>query len=93
MKPFIAEAESALEAFITSGSREYRALASTLEEKNAGLIKSCTMDGESHEELHKWLHPHMELINNLGEAADEQSAQSIVKALEKSFATYHEHFQ
>ena len=59
MKPFILEAETILIEFIESGSSNYTTLAAKLKEKNTGLIKSCTMKGEGHEELHKWLHPHI----------------------------------
>lgn len=93
MKPFIAESEAILEAFIASGSTDYKTLAGQLEEKNAGLIKSCTMDGESHEELHKWLHPHMDLVARLAQESDAQEAQSLVQSLGKSFDTYHSYFQ
>ena len=38
-------------------------------QKNINLLTSnCTMSGEAHDELHKWLIPYMELVNKLSEA-------------------------
>jgi hypothetical protein len=51
------------------------------------------MDGKSHEELHKWLHPHMQLIEDLGNADNDQQANEIIAQLNKSFQTYHNYFQ
>lgn len=93
MKPFILEAESILIEYIETGSVDYQTLATQLKDKNSGLIKSCTMTGESHDELHKWLHPHMDLIKDLGQESDLDKAQSIVDDLQTSFNAYHQYFQ
>lgn len=93
MKPYINEAESILTQHIESGNADYTALAINLKEKNTGLIKSCTMQGESHDELHKWLHPHMELIESLSNATSTEEANEIIANLQSSFSTYHQYFQ
>jgi hypothetical protein len=36
------------------------------------------MDGKSHDELHKWLHPHMALIESLQEAENDDAANKII---------------
>lgn len=93
MKPFILEAESILNKYIESQSQDYRTLAAQLLEKNSGLIKSCTMKGESHDELHKWLHSHIELIESLSKAETTEEANKIISNLQKSFSNYHQYFQ
>ena len=93
MKPFILEAESILNRHIESQSQDYQTLAAQLKEKNSGLIKSCTMKGESHDELHKWLHPHIELIESLSKAETEADANKIIVNLQSSFSTYNQYFQ
>jgi hypothetical protein len=93
MKPFILEAENILKEYISKKSTDYKALAEQLKKKNSGLIKSCTMKGESHDELHNWLHPHIDLIKALSEATSDEDAASIVSELENSFKTYHNYFQ
>lgn len=93
MKPFIQESETILAEYVENNSAEYQNLASQLKEKNSALISSCTMQGKSHDELHKWLHPHMKLIDKLGNAQNADEAERIVAELEVSFETYNQHFR
>lgn len=90
MVPFILDGQEILSKYTGS---DYKALAIQLKEKNSGLIKSCTMDGKSHDELHKWLHPHIELINSLEKAENLESANAIIANLNESFKTYSTYFQ
>jgi len=92
MKPFILESEIILNDYIESSSTDFKTLAERLNEKNSKLIESCTMNGESHDELHKWLHPHMNLIRSLAQEENTESAASIVRELALSFETYHKYF-
>lgn len=93
MKPFITESESILNTYIANGSADFKTMAKELADKNSGLIKSCTMDGKSHEELHKWLHPHMALIESLQDAENADVANKIIAELKSSFEIYNQHFQ
>ncbi|HPN69632.1 MAG TPA: hypothetical protein PLZ32_08930 [Saprospiraceae bacterium] len=93
MKPFISDSEKILNEFIDKKSTDYIALAAQLKEKNSGLVKSCTMQGASHDELHKWLHPHMELIESLANAGDLEAASITIDELKDSFVTYNQFFQ
>lgn len=90
MKPFILDAEKLL---LQSDGTEFKELADQLNEKNSGLIKSCTMDGKSHEELHKWLYPHMQLIKDLQAGPNQEEADKIIAELQTSFETYHNYFK
>ncbi|OJV29188.1 MAG: hypothetical protein BGO32_07800 [Bacteroidetes bacterium 37-13] len=93
MKPNITEAEEVLNNYIKANGTDYKTLASELKDKNTALVKSCTMTGESHEELHKWLHPHIELIKELHDAENETEAQEVIAELQKSFSTLHQYFE
>ena len=93
MKPFIIEAEEILNKYIESQSKDYLTLANQLKEENSGLVKSCTMKGESHDELHKWLHPHIELIESLSKAESAEQASKIITDLQTSFSIYNQYFQ
>lgn len=93
MKPFIAQGEAALNDYISSGSTDYKALASKLKDADSKLISSCTMDGKSHDELHKWLHPHLELVNELDASQNEQEANNVVQKLKKSYENFWIYFQ
>lgn len=92
MKPFLSESEAMLAAYVDGDSSDYLSLARQLKEKNSGLIQSCTMDGKSHDELHKWLYPHIDLLASLEKAQDENQAKDIIEQLEESFTVFHAHF-
>lgn len=50
------------------------------------------MKGKSHDELHKWLHPHMTLVAELKSAENPAAAEGIISDLKSSFETYHAYF-
>lgn len=93
MKPFVKEGESFVKAYADSGDEDYKSLAENLAGQNSQLISSCTMDGVSHDELHKWLHPHLELTTALKNADNVQEASHIVDELLASYEMYHKYFQ
>jgi hypothetical protein len=93
MKPHIEKAHEILKEYQARQDEDFKTLAEALDAQNTSLIKSCTMTGEGHEELHKWLYPHMELIDKLSDAKDKSSADQIISELENSFNTYHEFFK
>lgn len=93
MKPHIAKGEEILRTYINSKNNDYKLLANEIYDANLQLINSCTMDGKSHEELHKWLHPHLEIVENIRKCKDNKEADKFVKDLEISYKTYHQYFQ
>lgn len=93
MKPHILNAEAVLVEYIDSQKTDYIVLAQQLDEHNMSLINSCTMQGRGHDELHKWLYPHMTLINTLKETDNETTADSVITELQASFGQYHNYFQ
>lgn len=93
MKPFVLKGAELVNTFIEQDNSDFSNLAKQLKELNTELIKSCTMTGKSHDELHKWLHPHLELVEELTETTDESQAKAIVQKLEKSYQEYHNYFQ
>ncbi|MCO5249731.1 MAG: hypothetical protein M9887_12375 [Chitinophagales bacterium] len=93
MKPFIDNEQKLINEYIRQEDKDYKALADKLDQENKSLIKSCTMNGKAHEELHKWLHPHLELIKKLKETDDEHIAEHIVGELKASFSNFEKYFQ
>ena len=90
MAPFITDAEQLLNDFT---GNDYSALAQQLKDKNNALIQSCTMNGKSHDELHKWLLPHLQLVDALAKAENSDAAEETVSKLKASFEIYHTYFQ
>jgi len=93
MKPNIESGRAFLIDYEQSKSISFNDLAVQLSEANTSLISSCTMSGASHDELHKWLHPHMELTAQLKEAQSEDEAAVIIEKLIHSFDKYGEYFE
>ncbi len=93
MKPFINAEIYLLEEHLNMNAGDHLALAAALKEQNEGLINSCTMEGKSHDELHKWLHPHMQLIDRLSKAELKEESEHIIEEIQASFETYHNYFQ
>lgn len=93
MKPYIEKGNELLTEFISKNDKDYHKLAEDLKAQNNSLIQSCTMKGESHDELHKWLYPHIEIIEELLNAKSTAEAEKIIIQLEKSFNTYQKYFE
>lgn len=93
MKPFITASEELLSIYSDTENNDYTKLAMDLKSQNTMLISSCTMTGESHDQLHIWLKKHLELVSELSKAENEHSAYALIDKLEESFITYHMYFE
>lgn len=92
MKPYLKRGEELVNAFIEKGGENYSALSEELEVQNQKLIKSCTMEGQSHIELHKWLAPHLSLVAQLKKAGDASEASDIVHKIAQSYREFNHYF-
>lgn len=93
MKPFILKGEDLVNTYIKNGDTDYKNLAEQLKQLNGQLIESCTMEGKSHDELHKWLHPHLGIVETLEAETDASRANEIVSRLQKSYEEFHLYFK
>jgi|SRR5690554_1497775 len=92
MIPHVQAAEDALKVYVEDGNTDYKTLAENLKMNNNALISSCTMTGESHEQLHHWLHPHLELVTKLEVAENQEDANKAIAEIQASFNKYHNYF-
>ena len=92
IKPHVMEGENLINVYAEINQADFKKLAADVKMHNDKLIKSCTMDGKSHDELHKWLAPHLQLTKALSEETDVTKANDIVKKLQNSYITYHQYF-
>ncbi|PKR81831.1 hypothetical protein CW751_00380 [Brumimicrobium salinarum] len=93
MEPYVRKGEDYLKEYVKSQGEDYEMLAKNIEAQNKELISSCTMKGESHDELHKWLHPHLELTKKLAVATNQEEANDVIKHLLASYDTFHQYFK
>ncbi len=80
-------------AFDGNRLEDYHVLGQKLNDHTHQLIASCTMKGQGHDELHKWLHPFMQDIEKLTSAESVADAVMITDELESSLAVYDQHFE
>ena len=76
MMPPIQASIQAIKAFEGQELNSYKELAKILGDNNQTLISSCTMTGKSHDELHKWLHPYIGMVDKLANAKNQKVAAS-----------------
>jgi hypothetical protein len=93
MKPYVTKGSELVNTFIQNKETDYKKLANQIKSENNQLIRSCTMDGKSHDELHKWLHPHLELVDKLEKTNDAKEADELIHQLQKSYQDYQNYFQ
>ena len=87
MLPHIEKSEAVFNSF---EGDNYQKLSKDMMMHTNNLIQSCTMDGASHDELHKWLHPHLELIKSLGNKGEGPEKYAELK---QSFQVFHKYFK
>lgn len=92
MKPHVTATEDLFNTYVSSNGTDYNKLATDMKTNIDQLIKSCTMQGQSHDELHKWLHPFMEQVAELKEAKTKEEAAEVLTDIKTSFEVYHEYF-
>lgn len=73
--------------------QEYHELANQLNEDKNYVVKNCTMEGPSHDNLHIWLLPLMEKIKALSEAETVEDASKLKHSIEENITKYNTYFQ
>ena len=67
----------------------YSLLADKLKTNIDILTSNCTMKGQAHDELHKWLVPYIELVDSFSK---EKSANQFTE-IQNSFLTFNQYFK
>lgn len=93
MMVHVRSSEGLVDSYVNSPKKDHEALAKELNATVGLLTKSCTMQGKSHDELHKWLHPYMGLIKDLGNVNNKDEADQVVSAIQASFVVFNLHFE
>lgn len=57
------------------------------------LTSNCTMKGQAHDELHKWLVPFINDVSQFNEESDEKKRKKQALKLKDSFAEFNSHFE
>ena len=82
-----------LEQFENQEDKDYSDLASKLGDNIDLLTSSCTMTGKAHDQLHIWLLPYIDLVDELSSAEDDTAAKATYKEIQTSFETFNMFFE
>lgn len=93
MMVYIVQMEKDVTGFRGSTIEEYKELASGLEQNIEQLTSNCTMEGQAHDELHKWLLPYIELSEHFSASATEQDAEKYLGEIRASLENFHSFFE
>mgnify|MGYP000249281138 FL=1 len=80
-------------SFAKVEQKDYKSLSEKLQASIDLLTSNCTMTGQAHDELHKWLLPYMDLVEELSEAEDKIEAEKQFQEIQTSITTFNHYFQ
>jgi hypothetical protein len=93
MMVYIVHIEKDVTGFGGSTMEEYKQLASGLDKNIEQLTSNCTMEGQAHDELHKWLLPFIELSEQFSASATEEDAAKYYGQIKLSLEDFHRYFE
>lgn len=89
MMAHIRTMENDVTSFDKETPENYQLLADNLKKNIDLLTSNCTMKGQAHDELHKWLLPYIELVDDFSK---DKSNENLAK-IQESFTTFNQYFQ
>lgn len=93
MLTHIRNMENDINNFANVEQKDFKSLAEKLQTNIDSLTSNCTMKGQAHDELHKWLLPYIDNVNQLSKAKDEVEASKQFENIQISFQTFNQYFQ
>lgn len=89
----VAEMLSLISESKASTSAAYRKLGDSLNEIKNTVVKECTMEGASHDNLHVWLHPLIEKIELLQKAESDEEGAKLTSNIKNHLEGYFDYFK
>lgn len=85
--------EGAIAKLQNPSKSECKALATQLQQHLDLLTSNCTMQGEAHDELHKWLLPFIEQVDLFLSMKASEETEVKFSELKESFVEFNKYFQ
>lgn len=85
--------EKDIKGFSASKLIDFKTFGENLDGRVNELTASCTMEGQAHDELHKWLMPFIHQIKHLKDAENEADAKESLANLKESLVTFNQYFE
>lgn len=93
MMVYLRNMESTITNFLPKDKNSYQNLSDTLKSNIDLLTSNCTMKGAAHDELHKWLIPYIDKVNDLAESENQDETVLLYQDLKNSFSTFNQFFE
>ena len=77
----------------TKSVEVYNQLASSISTNLDSLTSNCTMSGQAHDELHKWLLPFLDLSEEFSASSAVEKSDSLYNQILNSLGEFHEYFE
>lgn len=90
---FIRNMETSINEFEDETQKDYIALAQVIDENIRELTSNCTMEGQVHDELHKWLVPFIGLSEEFDVATNAVEQERIYQKFKSSFEVFNTYFE
>ena len=90
---YIQNMENDVTSFKGKTLDEYKNLSKDLKKNIDLLVSNCTMKGQAHDELHKWLLPYMKLVDKFSATETAQEASEYFQQIKKSFTNFNQYFK
>lgn len=72
---------------------QYKNLSLVLKSNLDSLTSNCVMEGEAHDELHKWLLPYIDLTDSLNNASDLNISEQLRLTIKDTYKTFNYYFE
>ena len=96
MMAFIKNIENAVNEFSKKDKptfEEYQTLSKGITKNLEDLTANCTMTGQAHDELHKWLVPFLDLSAEFSETTNVEEADKAYHKIEEAFKEFVVYFE
>lgn len=96
MMKHIKNMESDIKLFSKANNKnlkDYTILGAGLQKNIDLLTSNCTMTGQAHDELHKWLLPYIDMVDKLNKSKNNSDTQATFKEIENSFGVFNKYFE
>ena len=85
--------ENEVNTFEAKNVEDYSVLAQKIKTHIDMLVSSCTMKGQSHDELHKWLVPFIDSSDKFSASKTEEEFATNLKNIKASLLTFNTYFE
>lgn len=93
MMAHLRQMEKDVNTFSGKTAEDHKELAGKLQTSLDLLTSGCTMTGQAHDELHKWLVPYIDMVGAYAESKTAEEAAMHFEKIKVAFGPFNEYFQ